>query len=137
MLYENLVNIRKNKGFSQAYVALQLHVVRQTISKWEKGLSVPDAQMLMKLSEIYEVTPSVLLGETMEEETSENEVAKHLGYINESLMIKNRRTKRIIQVIVGILVCIFISILMMILIGRISLQSYEQNTKAEVVEIPE
>ena len=54
MFNENLKKLRKEKGFSQEELAAKLNVVRQTISKWEKGLSVPDAQLLISLSEILE-----------------------------------------------------------------------------------
>lgn len=52
MFSENLRNLRKAKGISQEAMAEQLHVVRQTISKWEKGLSVPDAGILIRVAEI-------------------------------------------------------------------------------------
>lgn len=61
MFGENLKMLRKQKGFSQEELAARLHVVRQTISKWEKGLSVPDAEMLIRLAEILEVSVSELL----------------------------------------------------------------------------
>lgn len=50
MLNENLRNLRKSKGISQEELAIKLNVVRQTISKWEKGLSVPDSEMLIKIA---------------------------------------------------------------------------------------
>lgn len=67
MLNENIKSIRKAKGLSQEELAIRLHVVRQTISKWEKGLSVPDADMLIALSEALETSVSALLGETLTE----------------------------------------------------------------------
>lgn len=67
MLNENIRSIRKTKGLSQEELAIQLHVVRQTISKWEKGLSVPDADMLIALSAALETSVSALLGETLAE----------------------------------------------------------------------
>ena len=45
MLSKNIQSIRKSKGLSQQELAIQLNVVRQTISKWEQGLSVPDSDM--------------------------------------------------------------------------------------------
>ena len=63
MLNENIRTIRKNKGFTQEELAIRLHVTRQTISKWEKGLSVPDAALLSDMAEIFEVSVSELLGE--------------------------------------------------------------------------
>lgn len=64
MLNENLKAVRKSKGLSQEELAIKLNVVRQTISKWEKGLSVPDSEMLIKISDVLETPVSVLLGET-------------------------------------------------------------------------
>lgn len=62
MLSDNIKILRKKKGYSQETLAEQLHVVRQTISKWEKGISVPDAVMLDRMAELFEVPVSVLLG---------------------------------------------------------------------------
>ncbi|MCM1155462.1 MAG: helix-turn-helix domain-containing protein [Ruminococcus flavefaciens] len=67
MLNENIKTIRKSKGLSQAELAIKLNVVRQTISKWEQGLSVPDADMLVSISEVFETPVSTLLGETVVE----------------------------------------------------------------------
>lgn len=65
MLNENIKAIRKSKGLSQEELAIKLNVVRQTISKWEKGLSVPDSDLLLTLSEVLETPVSTLLGETI------------------------------------------------------------------------
>ncbi|MGM9589337.1 MAG: helix-turn-helix domain-containing protein [Faecousia sp.] len=65
MLNENIKAIRKSKGLSQEELAVQLNVVRQTISKWELGLSVPDSDMLISISEVLETPVSTLLGETI------------------------------------------------------------------------
>ena len=65
MLGENIKAIRKSIGLSQEELAIKLNVVRQTISKWEKGLSVPDSDMLISISEVFETSVSTLLGETI------------------------------------------------------------------------
>lgn len=62
MFQDNLKTLRKNKGFTQEELAARLNVVRQTVSKWEKGQSVPDSEMLVRLAEIFEVPVSQLLG---------------------------------------------------------------------------
>ena len=67
MLSENIKAVRKSKGLSQEELAVKLNVVRQTISKWEQGLSVPDADMLISLSEALETSVSALLGEPVAE----------------------------------------------------------------------
>lgn len=99
MFSENLKTLRKQKGFSQEELASRLHVVRQTISKWEKNLSVPDADTLIRLAEILEVSVSELLGSKIGTENVPNDVAEQLSRINEQLAIKNRRSHRISKVI--------------------------------------
>ena len=97
MLSENISAARKAKGLSQEELALRLHVVRQTVSKWEKGRSVPDAQLLLALSEELEIPVSDLLGETMvpSEETELARLAKELGRINTLLAERAERNRRI------------------------------------------
>ncbi|RHC27103.1 helix-turn-helix domain-containing protein, partial [Collinsella sp. AM36-4AA] len=58
MLNENIQALRKSKGLSQEELALKPNVVRQTVSKWERGLSVPDAEMLVALGETLDVPVS-------------------------------------------------------------------------------
>ena len=65
MLSENMKAIRKSKGLSQQELAVRLNVVRQTVSKWEQGLSVPDSDMLVSISEVLETPVSTLLGESV------------------------------------------------------------------------
>lgn len=84
MLSENIKAIRKSKGLSQEELAVKLNVVRQTISKWEQGLSVPDSNMLISLSEALDTPVSVLLGEIVEQ-TEVND----LKVISEKLEIIN------------------------------------------------
>ena len=72
MLNENLKILRKNKGYSQEQLAVRLNVVRQTVSKWEKGLSVPDAQMLMEIAEVFSVSVNELLGNDFEQENKKD-----------------------------------------------------------------
>ena len=116
MFSENLKTLRKQRGFSQEELAIRLHVVRQTISKWEKNLSVPDADTLIRLAEILEVPVSELLGEKIENEKVTNDVAEQLARINEQLAIKNRRARRIWKVIaVAIAVIILWNIIIILL----------------------
>lgn len=119
MFNENLKNLRKKKGFSQEELAVKLNVVRQTISKWEKGLSVPDAQLLIKLSEILETQVSVLLGDAIESEDSvrdENVIAEQLSRINYQLSEKTLRNQYIWNIVKFTLISVVIvTILIMIL----------------------
>lgn len=65
MLNENIRELRKAKGLSQEELAVRLNVVRQTVSKWEQGLSVPDADMLVAIGEVFDTPVGILLGETV------------------------------------------------------------------------
>lgn len=89
MLNENIKTIRKSKGLSQEELAIKLNVVRQTVSKWEQGLSVPDADMLISISEVFETPVSTLLGETVAETRVDD-----LRVISEKLEVVNLQLAR-------------------------------------------
>lgn len=92
MLSENLKLYRQKKGHTQESLAIQLHVVRQTVSKWEKGLSVPDAETLQRIAETLEISVNDLLNTPAEEAPPpQNDVALQLARLNEQLAIRNRR----------------------------------------------
>lgn len=120
MLGNNIKELRKSKGYSQETLAEQLHVVRQTISKWEKGTSVPDAEMLNRISEMFEVSVAELLGSVVfEQENRENretrqdigEVAKQLAILNEQLANQAARRRMIIKrSFIGIAIVVFLVI---------------------------
>lgn len=95
MLSENIRTLRKSMGLSQEELAVRLNVVRQTVSKWEKGLSVPDADLLLALSDALEQPVSVLLGETIEEPKAGDlkAIAEKLEIINLQLC-KDRENRR-------------------------------------------
>ncbi len=94
MLNENIKAIRKSKGLSQEELAIKLNVVRQTISKWEQGLSVPDSDMLISISEVLETSVSTLLGETVIESKVDDlkVISAKLEIIN--LHLAQRKTTR-------------------------------------------
>ena len=94
MLSENIRSIRKAKGLSQEELAARLNVVRQTISKWEKGLSVPDSDMLLSISDALETPVSTLLGETVTEAAPDDlkAIAEKLEVVN--LQLARRKTTR-------------------------------------------
>lgn len=94
MLNENIKSMRKSKGLTQEELAIKLNVVRQTISKWEQGLSVPDSQMLISLAEVFDTPVSTLLGEPIEEKKADDlkAIAEKLEVIN--LQLSKRKTSR-------------------------------------------
>ncbi len=94
MLNENINATRKSKGLSQEELAIKLNVVRQTISKWEQGLSVPDSEMLISISEVLETPVSTLLGETITLSDADDlkAISEKLEVIN--LQLAQRKTMR-------------------------------------------
>lgn len=105
MLSSNLKECRKAKGLTQEEFAAKLHVVRQTVSKWETGLSAPDAETLIHISEVLEVPVEVLLGETVafsEGQTEVAAIAEKLTVINEQLARaaeQKRKAMRMLSVV--------------------------------------
>ena len=91
MLSENIKVCRRAKGLSQEELAVKLNVVRQTISKWEQGLSVPDSDLLIALSEALETPVSTLLGENVVE--SEADAVKALSEKLEIINLQFARRK--------------------------------------------
>lgn len=119
MLQENIRAFRQKKGMTQEELASRLHVVRQTVSKWEKGLSVPDAELLIRLAEVLEVSVAQLLGGEAATATEEKPDAmiEQLSRINEQLAIKNRRAKRLWKIVAWILGSIAVLIILNIGFG--------------------
>lgn len=99
MLNENIRAGRKSKGLSQEELAIKLNVVRQTISKWEKGLSVPDSDMLLTISEVLETPVSILLGETIvaPEVDPLKAISEKLEVINTQLAQRNITRRKMLH----------------------------------------
>ncbi|MBQ7810320.1 MAG: helix-turn-helix transcriptional regulator [Clostridia bacterium] len=116
MLSQNIKTIRKSKGLSQEELAVKLNVVRQTISKWEQGLSVPDADMLILLSEALETPVSVLLGEIVEESKPDDlkVISEKLEIINLQLARSRNAKRKKALILLIILIFAILSILAVI-----------------------
>lgn len=124
MFNENLKRIRKERGYTQEELATKVGVVRQTVSKWEKGLSVPDADILCKIAEILDTDINMLLGDEItasvdnlnglnrdgKKNTNDNNniVEEQLTKISEQLAIKNKRNKKIWKTLGIILLVVII-----------------------------
>lgn len=102
MLNKNIKALRKAKGLSQEELAVKLNVVRQTVSKWEQGLSVPDAGMVIQIAEILDTTVDVLLGEEIpksEELDFSKMLAAKLEVLNEQYSKQNEHRRRILRIV--------------------------------------
>ncbi|MBQ4059456.1 MAG: helix-turn-helix domain-containing protein [Lachnospiraceae bacterium] len=105
MLNENIKKLRKEKGMSQEELAEKLNVVRQTVSKWEQNLSVPDSEMLIKIADVFDVSVGSLLGETVEVDNTKSELAEisqKLENLNAMMAERNSRSRRIWLTVIAV-----------------------------------
>ena len=123
MLHENLRLKRKERGLSQEELASRLHVVRQTISKWEKGMSVPDSEQLIKIAVILETTVSELLGTKVENEEEPDRLAKELA-------IRNHRMRHVLKII-AVALLVFIALIFAIMALNYAPMSQSKYTKRD------
>lgn len=135
MLHENLKALRKQKGLTQEELAIRLHVVRQTVSKWESGRSVPDADILAQIADVLDVSVSDLLGTDLpSNEPKSNEIVDQLIRLNEQYAIRNRRSKRIGKVILGCLVGLMAVCAVLILLNVVNPNASSTQTASQVVQ---
>lgn len=138
MLKENIKTIRKAKGLSQEELAIKLNVVRQTISKWEQGLSVPDSEMLVSLSEVLETPVSTLLGETVTESQVDDlkVIAQKLEIINLQLAKRKESKRKLIHwFFIIIFVITILTFLLLFLLGSPYLNWDYSNPEWAVVGV--
>ena len=134
MLGDNIKAARKNKCMTQEELAERLHVVRQTVSKWEKNLSVPDADLLEKLADILNVDVHVLLG--VEKSKNETPSEDYLKYISQQLAKINEqeayrmRTRKKIWTTIGITL---ISILVIYILWYLFGKTVDINENTEII----
>ncbi len=116
MLNANIKALRKSKGLSQEELAVKLNVVRQTVSKWENGLSVPDSDMLISISEVFETPVSTLLGENVSESKADDLkiISEKLEVINLQLAKRNIARIKLLHWLF-LLICVVVIIVFCIL----------------------
>ena len=136
MLSENIKALRKQKGYSQEQLADKLCVVRQTVSKWEKGYSVPDADILEDMADIFEVQVSDLLGKeiiTEDETTDIGELVKQLKIMNDyfSEKVRRRKKRQLIAKRFFSVVCIISIVFSVYLVGGFVISKWEQIFRGE------
>lgn len=121
MLNENIKKLRKSKGISQEELAIKLNVVRQTVSKWENGVSVPDSSMLIALAEELDTSVSVLLGELVNDVEKDDlkTISEKLEVINLQLAKKSQNKIKAVRWSL-ISVCV---VIVVVFIAFVSMQS--------------
>ena len=135
MLNENIKAIRKSKGLSQEELAIKLNVVRQTISKWEKGLSVPDSNMLISISEVLETPVSTLLGETVVESKVDDlkAISEKLEIINLQLAQRKTTRRKILHWLLILLCTVIVTISVVLIVLNSPYLGWDYNTPETAV----
>lgn len=103
----------------------------------QEGYSVPDAEMLKKIAEILETDVSQLLGSSIEETSNTDLVAEQLSRINEQLVIKNRRTRRIWKTIGVVILVVIIVQMILVILGAVAFDNLKFNSDVQVEEYSE
>ena len=134
MLNEKIKELRKKKGLTQEELATGLNVVRQTVSKWEKGLSVPDADTLKSIAEILGVSVEQLLETDTEQTGNQNDIASQLSKIYERINIQNRKSV-LIWKIVSIVLSVLLIFSTLFFVFRQQTTNHSNNTLPDVIEI--
>lgn len=129
MLKDNLKALRKQKGLSQEELSIKLNVVRQTISKWESGLSVPNAEMLITISTIFKTPISEILGENIKEKEKNDlqVISEKLEIINEQLSMKQKQKRKLIINTLIIADVFLILLFVLLIILNSPYQSWDYN----------
>lgn len=135
MLDKNIKTLRIQKGLSQEELAMQLNVVRQTISKWEKGLSVPDADMLICLADALDSDVNELLKESNKKDNDDiKSLGQRLEVINQELVNKSKRNRKIIcGVLIGMIIFIVLNIIVLYLMNSPYLNWNYQNIQTALI----
>ena len=133
MLNENLSRVRKERGLTQETLAIKLNVVRQTVSKWEKGTAVPDADTLCRIADALDVSIVALLGDSEYNGQQDAEsIAKALAQINEQLAIRNRHTATVWKVL-----CLISLIVIGVLLGKAHWETNHEGSGIRLSDITE
>ncbi|MBR4081690.1 MAG: helix-turn-helix transcriptional regulator [Clostridia bacterium] len=135
MLGENIAALRKKAGMTQQSLADALYVTRQTISKWEKNLSVPDADVLVRLADALDTTVQTLLGQAEEATAAPSDVAAALSRINDQLAIQNRRRARVWKVIAWLLAVFAAFNVLLLVLGYAGMASYTGIVETQVFTV--
>lgn len=136
MLKDNIKNLRKSRGLSQEELAVKLHAVRQTVSKWERGLSVPDSDMLIALSEIFETPVSTILGENIPETPADDlkVISAKLEVINSQLAAsRNSRRKTLRIFLIALCVAITLAAIVLLILNSSYMEWNYQDPETAVL----
>ncbi len=125
-LADKIIQLRKQKAWSQEELAERMNVSRQSVSKWESGTSIPDIDKILLLSQIFGTTTDFLLkedilfeeeSEVQSESSNKKEMPKHHITEQEASDFLEIRKKASSRIALGVALCIISPVCMMVLLG--------------------
>lgn len=126
---KKILALRRKLDLSQEQMAQELHVSRQTISKWESDLSLPDMKTVLLMSELYDVSVTELLGVEDSKDDSITQLYNQLHFVNKNLESAKKRRTIFDIVLIGICIAC-LSLTTVILLKRNNtnvVQNYYEN----------
>ena len=124
ILADKITSLRKQNGWSQEELAEKMGVSRQSISKWESAQSMPDMTRIIRLSEIFGVTTDYLLKDQLEtpdkaaqEFSDDMDEPLHRVSVEDANAFLAYRNKMASRISLGVLLCIYSPILLIVLSG--------------------
>lgn len=129
---ENLRAIRKQKEFSQEYLAEKMNVSRQTISKWENGTAMPDLKKLTDLASLFDVSMDELLGTSAPDyKTSESDNAEleNLRQAFDEYKTKNKK----LAIAFGV---VSTALVVALIVATVNLSNSVANLQSRVNSLP-
>lgn len=135
MLGQEIKKIRKSRNMTQEELAQRLFVVRQTVSKWERGYSVPDAEQLQSIADIFEIEVKELLGGQIKS-NDKDEVIEQLSRLNEQMVVRNKHLKKLWKMMIVLCSCLIIAVGILITIIMIKpKKNYVDQPLPYIIEI--
>lgn len=119
-LSEKIIDERKKKGWSQEELADKLDVSRQSVSKWEGGLSTPEVEKIVKMAELFGVSTDYLLNYKVEKETENNlyeQKPLRVVSLNEATEFLSVRAEVLKKIALACAICVTSPIIPLIVIG--------------------
>ena len=87
---DKIIKLRKENGWSQEELAEKLDVSRQAISRWENSTALPDAQNILQISKLFQVTTDYLLNDDYESD-SDIPLVRKATQATEEICIKKKK----------------------------------------------
>lgn len=129
-----ICDLRKEKNLSQYQLADMIPISRQAVSKWERGITIPDSLVLIKLSEIFDVSINeILAGERIEKKSIKALETVTLNILDETNKKSKKNKKMVIAFTVIILMLLIVFLTYYFLNSYNSIKVYKVDGEGKTV----